>query len=821
MQAQYNSKYTRLICINSNSSVSSNDVASQTTNIFQQLTGNISPCLYPLYFPEATPLANHGQSLYTSLLNNEDVTALQKFCADLYTFELLPELERRVDFLSKHVSDHRKGVKNVLRSFWRKPSDVNLRSGASGQVEGVRYRYDSSEGQTLLLADTFFTLRDYEAALNTYRLLRDDFKTDNSTYHFGYISIMIAACQLCLDPKYGGKEAMSSLKAFKETCFPGKTQTGEMTSTVSSALCLSLLAASIYVNPVYISTKAPQDAAYTLLSAAFFLRHHVTPRSKSVEASSVSPFPLVTALLLEKAGSCFAQAKMYRKYAMYTSIAAQSFQQCRHVAGARGHALVLYAAACCVSSLDGWTSLEKVALDAILQLLREGGSELARLLLLHLYMLRRNVLAASINDIKSNQQRLASSDTTSSNALSMIFAEMVSYSGAKVLSEWNQLGIIGLLQGALPITPLCPNDGDHDIIDIEELGLPLFNMDQLSLTVAANGNDFLIVTDPLNLVVDPVYKHLKKAFLMLELEDSLLLENSNGISQMPIQSLFISKLIEYEASANSNTYQIFPFNKYGLGEQVHLRIELLNPFAFELTLTEMQIVLRDCTHDRLITEYSLCKDIHMRPHELVVVDLCVAPTCQGSFVMHGLQWLMNLPWSTGGRLRIRNTIQKRGFLKQKSLHERSARMRAEDSSMAFKVIDNCPLLTLRLTGIKDHVFDGEIIHVDVTIRNQGLLPAESLVLKVTNAHAVLLCKGSYISPSPASSSVFYLPSSISLGSGESLEVAVLIRFDNGNYDPDSLFSLLVCTQTSLQSVESIGNRRGAFFSQQVFISFRM
>lgn len=64
-------------------------------------------------------------------------------------------MERRLVFLHKTVSDSRKGVKNVLKSFWRKPRD----EGLNFVKGGVRYRYDRIETQILLLADMSFMIK--------------------------------------------------------------------------------------------------------------------------------------------------------------------------------------------------------------------------------------------------------------------------------------------------------------------------------------------------------------------------------------------------------------------------------------------------------------------------------------------------------------------------------------------------------------------------------------------------------------------------------------------------------------------------------------
>ena len=87
----------------------------------------------PLYFPQLAPTADSTISIPKNPINGlpvlgcrlimEDFVALREFCMSLYHQEILPCLERRIGNLSKIVADARKGVKNVLKSFWRKPRE--------------------------------------------------------------------------------------------------------------------------------------------------------------------------------------------------------------------------------------------------------------------------------------------------------------------------------------------------------------------------------------------------------------------------------------------------------------------------------------------------------------------------------------------------------------------------------------------------------------------------------------------------------------------------------------------------------------------------
>jgi hypothetical protein len=108
--------------------------------------------------------------------------------------DVVPAMERRIMTLNTTVSNSRKGMKNVIKSWWRKPRDVEDRSSDS-----VDYRHDQIESQILLLADSAFVMKDYDTALSMYRMVRDDFKADKALIHQGCCLVMIALCLTMLD----------------------------------------------------------------------------------------------------------------------------------------------------------------------------------------------------------------------------------------------------------------------------------------------------------------------------------------------------------------------------------------------------------------------------------------------------------------------------------------------------------------------------------------------------------------------------------------------------------------------------------------------
>ncbi|CAN0213363.1 unnamed protein product, partial [Ectocarpus sp. 4 AP-2014] len=88
-------------------------------------------------------------------------------------------MERRILNLNATVSSVRKGVKNFMKSWLRKPRDsVEMHSADGGGAGGAKYRFDRIESQIRLLADSAFLMRDLDTAVAMYRMARDDFKSD-------------------------------------------------------------------------------------------------------------------------------------------------------------------------------------------------------------------------------------------------------------------------------------------------------------------------------------------------------------------------------------------------------------------------------------------------------------------------------------------------------------------------------------------------------------------------------------------------------------------------------------------------------------------
>lgn len=120
----------------------------------------------PMYFPQHAPMLDPSivrpinpstnEPSIGSRLSMEDFMSLRNFCIETYQQDLLPQLEKRIGVLTRIVNDTKKGVKNVLKNFWRKP-----REDTAQEKGATRYRFDRVESQILLLSDTAFSLRVY------------------------------------------------------------------------------------------------------------------------------------------------------------------------------------------------------------------------------------------------------------------------------------------------------------------------------------------------------------------------------------------------------------------------------------------------------------------------------------------------------------------------------------------------------------------------------------------------------------------------------------------------------------------------------------
>jgi ER-Golgi trafficking TRAPP I complex 85 kDa subunit len=258
-----------------------------------------------------------------------DRARIRKYMSSMITSALVPAVERRVADLNVIVSDRKKGVRNVLKSFWggntrskRDEDDVTTNTLSSSMTHSnndgsnnndVKYRFDSIETQTRLLADTLFLVRDYDAALSMYRLIKDDFKQDKNWIHYGSVQEMMALSMYMLDPYGRAKEIFSCIEnallsysraadESQSSQQPGRATIAPISTRLATRLCLVLLAAR------HICSGRHLEVADLLASAS----SHETA--------------LGAAVLLEQSSAHYYKAEMYRKYAFHMLMSGHMFR---------------------------------------------------------------------------------------------------------------------------------------------------------------------------------------------------------------------------------------------------------------------------------------------------------------------------------------------------------------------------------------------------------------------------------------------------------------------------------------------------------------
>mmetsp|Transcript_22289 Transcript_22289/g.55070 ORF Transcript_22289/g.55070 Transcript_22289/m.55070 type:complete len:1626 (+) Transcript_22289:223-5100(+) len=290
-----------------------------------------------------------GNGTKGNCLSFNDRSILGRYFQSLITSAVLPAMERRIATLNAIVSERKKGMRNLVKSFWRKPKEqqqqqMEQKKKIDKSASTAKYRYDSIESQARLLADTLFVMKDYEAALSTYRLVRDDFKSDKALAHYANVQEMMGMCMYHLDPYTRSRDIFAQF----ETALLGYTRAAEgerakwgndpstrpqaapHATRLASRLCLLIATASDAL------TRGRELEVADLLASA-----------SSHESS------LGAAVLLEQASSFYFQAEMHRKYSFHMLMSGHMFR----TAGQDNHAFRCFTSALYVYRHGSWNEL--------------------------------------------------------------------------------------------------------------------------------------------------------------------------------------------------------------------------------------------------------------------------------------------------------------------------------------------------------------------------------------------------------------------------------------------------------------------------------
>jgi len=306
-------------------------------------------------------------------LSPSDKRAIRRYVANMVATGLVPAIERRIAHLNASVSNAKKGMKNVIKSFWRKPKENLLASAASeigaggtgnrrdsgdhksselGSSGVVKYRYNSIESQTRLLADTLFLMRDYDAALGAYRLVKDDYKHDKAHLHYASVQEMMVLCMHMLDPSGRDGRYSGEIQHSIETSLYSYTRVSDEEQQQQQADGVST--AGIRPGKAPHATRLATRLCLALSSSRSLCdRRHMEIADLLASASSHET-PLGAAVLLEQSAAHYHRAGMVRKYAFHMLMAGHMF---RSAGGQERHAFRCFAASLYVYHGERWGEL--------------------------------------------------------------------------------------------------------------------------------------------------------------------------------------------------------------------------------------------------------------------------------------------------------------------------------------------------------------------------------------------------------------------------------------------------------------------------------
>ena len=292
-------------------------------------------------------------------LSPTDKRAIRRYVANMVATGLVPAIERRIAHLNAAVTNAKKGVKNVIKSFWRKPivsgySD-NSGGGSGGRDSNpetssspgsVKYRFDSIESQTRLLADTLFLMRDYDAALSAYRLVKDDYKVDKANLHYASVQEMMVLCMHSLDPSGNDGRYSTDVHHSIETALYSYTRASEEEKESNANL-------GVRPGKAPYATRLATRLCLVLSAARSLCEGKHMEIADLLASASSHETPLGAAVLLEQSSAHYYRAGMLRKYAFHMLMAGHMFRS----AAQERHAFRCFAASLYMYNSERWGEL--------------------------------------------------------------------------------------------------------------------------------------------------------------------------------------------------------------------------------------------------------------------------------------------------------------------------------------------------------------------------------------------------------------------------------------------------------------------------------
>lgn len=638
-----------------------------------------------------------------ALLSQNDINGVRAFVRDFGLRFVLSSMESRVFQLNDIVSAMKKGVKNVFKSWLRKPKDMSSRSnnsygnGGAGSNGAITYRYDSIESQTRLLADTAFLMRDYELALQMYRLARDDFKSDKSVFHCANANEMIALCLLL-----------------------NRGSPMQITNALDSANAAYAKVNTLVASRLAVRTAVIAGEIYNALSHMGLFTDYMDNASAALIRGSTMEQGICSAVLMERAALCDLHARQpkFRKYGFRMVMAGHVYDSLGH----SPHSARCYSLARAIYDFSGWFQVE----DHINFTLAQQANRL-------------NDPMASINlflKLIGTGRNSASQQEALLYEFGLIVKEIL-LTATDGASNAGRSGAVSIFQ----------DDRGENKLLVKDLCMP--ELEDKSTVVFA----------PVNAVgIDrSIDGNEHDADTWKQLEE--LVDKQNRLHQYATSNDTLSNPEKSENRwfAPAHFYAMPYRNKrnsakkpanYALGEQIYVEFIMKNALSCAVDVENIHLfgkfepldgevfnvpepikrsdddspeviaVATAATSERVAVANV---NLQLLPVSEERVRLAICPKVPGKLTIVGVQWSI-----CGGDVHGEHAFDIPGPLLQDTRANKEARARAPNTSLIANVVGEMPWLGVEIDCDARDVFVGEVVQMRVLVFNSGSAPVSGL-----------------------------------------------------------------------------------------------
>uniref|UniRef100_K3WUK9 Trafficking protein particle complex subunit 8 n=1 Tax=Globisporangium ultimum (strain ATCC 200006 / CBS 805.95 / DAOM BR144) TaxID=431595 RepID=K3WUK9_GLOUD len=625
------------------------------------------------------------------LLSSDDLTRIGSFVRKFGLTFVLPALEARIYQLNEIVSAMKKGVKNVFKSWLRKPKDLSARTTSANSA--VTYRCDAIESQTRLLADTAFMVRDYELALQMYRLVRDDYKSDKSTFHCANANEMIALTLLLT-----------------------KGSPMQMTNALDMAIATYVKGNNLATARLAVRAAVHAGEIYNTLSHSGLFTDYMDSASAALIRGSTMEQGICSAVLMERAALCDIQSRQpkFRKYGFRMVMAGHVYDSLGHAR----HSARCYALARAVYDCSGWFQVE----DHINFTLAQQANRLSDPI-------------ASINlflKLIGTGRNSASQQEALLYEFGLIVKEFLATS-----SDAPGSAISISREGPILINTGSASGPHAKKLLVKDLVMP--ELEDKSTVVFSPVNAFGI-----NREIDGNYSNAER---WKELEQ--MIEKQNQVHQYALsddaaaaardgsrrnQNVWLHQPSLFFNVRKKNGQLKKPEN-YALGEKIYVEFIMKNALSCAVDVEDIHLFGKfepassENGGEAIDVPTAAFAEATAGQDEHIVVDrvnlqllpcseervrLAVTPQSRGVLRLVGVRWSI-----CGGDVHGEHAFDIPGPLLQDTRANREARARAPNTSLIANIVGAMPWLGVQIESTPAEAYVGEIIKMNVMLMNGG------------------------------------------------------------------------------------------------------